>query len=421
MRKITVGDLMHAYGGLGDVDYNVRLHLVLDHKIDGDILKKALKSTSKRYPYLCVRILKNEKECYLEDNKEEVCLFNTSNQIRLNAPESNYHIWAVCYEDDNLYFDFFHGICDGTGMYFVLTTLLYYYLSEKFGPISKEGVRTLEDPIDEAEYTDPMDALPQIDLSKIPASSIKRTPAFCLLEDAKMTLLEKPINRDLMISEKDLLRFTSQNDASPGTLISLLLARAVDKVNPKREKDIISGYVINGRPMLGAPKSHHNCVTTCSFKFSDKIKNMPIDRQCTSYRGMTFLQSDADAVRKLLTFSASKCREALEQPSFEAKKEAYTNIILSGSQFFTFIVSYVGQWKHKEIGAHIKEFWTHIPDTKRCVVELAAVNGQIFVSMLQGFKEDVYFKAFLKELDDNNISYRVKAAKENDVAVFVKP
>jgi hypothetical protein len=39
------------------------------------------------------------------------------------------------------------------------------------------------------------------------------------------------------------MRFTSANDASPGTMISLLIAHALDEMYPERSKPITSSYI----------------------------------------------------------------------------------------------------------------------------------------------------------------------------------
>ncbi len=122
----------------------------------------------------------------------------------------------------------------------------------------------------------------------------RHNPAFSLVNDGKMTIIDMPVVRDVIIPEKELLRFTSANDASPGTFIAVLAARAIDRLNPEREKDIVGSYIINGRPMLGNSCTHHNCVNTTILKYSDKLKKMPLDRQCTAYRGMTFLKELSD-------------------------------------------------------------------------------------------------------------------------------
>lgn len=421
MIRVTTGDALHLYGSVGRINYSVRLCVRMDENINSEAIVDALKSTQKRYPYLCVRLKKNDTEYYYEENNLPVCCFNTSNQIILNSTETNYHVWAVCYENDFIYLDFFHGICDGTGMYYVLSTLLYYYLSKIYGDISHDGIRTLDDTIEESEYIDPVDALEEIDLSQIPPSLSRLNPAFSIVNDGGMTISNAPMVRDVIIPEKELLKFTSSNDASPGTFIAVLAARAIDKINPERKKDIVGSYIINGRPMLGKSCTHHNCVNTTILKYSDKLKKMALDRQCTAYRGMTFLQSDEENVYKKMVFSSSRNKMILKAPKIEDKREAFSKMIDGGRNFFSYIVSYVGQWKYKDIGMHIREFWTHVPMANGFLIEIAAVNRNIFLSIHQNFEEDIYYKALLNELADNGIPYTERAALINDVAKFEEP
>ena len=327
-------------------------------------------------------------------------------------------MWAVCYYGDKLYLDFYHGICDGTGMYMVLSTILYYYISKKYGLRDHTGIRTLEDEIKPQEYIDPLDALPEIDLSSVSAS--RPEPAFMLIEDGGFTPCDQKLY-DVVIPEKDFVRFSSANDASPGIMVSVLLARAVDRLFPEREKEIRSSYVMNARPMLGANETHHNCITTVFLDYSDKIKAMPFDRQCTVYRGKTFVQSDDDRVRKAMTVSSSRFKAvAKTMPGLEDKMKAYGMMMAGGKDLFTFLVSYVGKWKYPSVGKYINEFWTHVPRSNRFLVEIAAINGKIFLTIHQAFEEDTLLKAFEEELKENGISCHITEL-ENDVASMKMP
>jgi hypothetical protein len=46
---------------------------------------------------------------------------------------------------------------------------------------------------------------------------------------------------------------------------------------------------------------------------------------------------------------------------------------------------------------------------------VAAVNGRIFISFIQAFKERLYYDAFLKELQENGIQY--SECGENEISV----
>lgn len=412
---ITSGDSLHIYGGLGlGIDYTVRLTLKLKDAVDGEMISEAVRKTEQRYPYLLLRLMKDEQELYYEENSEPVTVHNTDQKISLGSEETNYHMWAVCYFDDCIYLDISHGFCDGTGMYMVLSTLLYYYCEARYGVTDHTGVRTLEDPILPQESVDPTDFFPDMDMSKVPMPDM--LPAFSLVEDGGMTPCSPKIY-DIVIPEESFVKFSSENDASPGTMVSILFSRAIDELYSERTKPLRSSYIINGRPMLGTPETHHNCVNTVRFEYTDKIKAMPFDRQCTVHRGTTFAQSDADRVKGAMMVTVNRSRMVSKMaPTLEAKKMAYAKMLAGGKFLFTYMVSYVGQWKIKSLAPYVKEFWTHVPNANNLLTEIAAINGNIFLSVHQNFVEDDIIRKFTEILDEQGIVYELREAVESDIA-----
>ena len=411
---ITTGDMMHVHGAFGEhVDYAVRLTVRLSDAVHAAILNRALEITQQRYPCFSVRLCAGEKSYFYEENPRPVMLLHTDEPVRLNAAETNFHPWAVCCSEDRIHLDFFHGITDGTGMYRVLATLLYYYCGERYGDPDPEGIWTLETPVLPEETLDPQDTLVPQENDPAPAPFRE---AFTLETDGGLTP-SAPTIWDVEIPEEALIRFSSDNDASPGTLISLLMAQAIDTLYPERKKDIISAYVINARPMLSAPLTHHNCLSMALLQYDARIKAMPFDRQCTVYRGKTFLQSDADVVRRSMAQNAAQIRAASEaDTTLTEKKRLFGGAFSGGEGFVSFLVSYTGKWKHPAVGAHIREFWTHPPNTFSLMVEIAAVNGKIFLSIQQRFREDTVREQFLRELERHGIPYTLKRTMQSDIA-----
>ncbi len=422
MIPVTLGDCSFLYGSLAlNSDYTVRLSLRLTDAVDEDMLRDAVAKTQRRYPYLSLRLRYNDTEYYYEDNPLPVTVHRSDERVVLNSEDTNYHVWSVSFNEDRLHLDVFHAIADGQGMYMLLSTMLYYYCHERYGVTDHTGIRTLEDTILPEESTDPVNALPQV-----PPEYLKRPdfpPVFNILDDGGLTPGDKLIT-DIAIPEKEFIRFTSANDASPGTMISILLTRAIDRLFPERDKLLTNGYVINCRPMLGgnAKLSHHNCVNVVIFKYTDRIKAMPFTKQCTVHRGTTFIQSDADRIKKAMAVTASRNRMILQKAAtLEEKKQAFAPMFGGSFRVLSSTVSYVGQWKFKSVEPYITEFWTHVPSGKEPTVEIAAVNGKIFFSVTQSFKEDCLIKAFLRELEENGISCEAKPTMLNDVARFAQP
>jgi hypothetical protein len=84
-------------------------------------------------------------------------------------------------------------------------------------------------------------------------------------------------------------------------------------------------------------------------------------------------------------------------------------------------VSYTGKWKHPAAGAYIREFWTHPPNTFSLMVEIAAVNGRIFLSVQQRFREDTVRECFLRQLEQHGIPYTLRRSMSSDIAQIAAP
>ena len=95
MYTVTLGEVLPVIGSFGNhLDYTVRLKLRLRDKIDDQFLKEAVEKTRQRYPYLCVRMKKNNENYFYEENLAPIAVLHTDSSIRLNAEETNFHVWC---------------------------------------------------------------------------------------------------------------------------------------------------------------------------------------------------------------------------------------------------------------------------------------------------------------------------------------
>jgi hypothetical protein len=348
---------------------------------------------------------------FYEANDNPVALLHTKEAVALGGPETNGHIWAVCYDEDNLYLDFFHGRSDGAGMYSLVATLLYYYFDEGHVP----GIKTLDSPVSDAETHDPVDDLPLVDLSTLdlPASP----KALNLMEASGLQRAGgKGLILKLMIPEESFLPFAISNDGTPGVLLSVLMARAIERIHPHHEEPLIGSYVVNARPMLKANDSFHNCGSRVVFHYDDRIRRLPLERQCTVYRGKVFVQADDDAVVQGMAIAGSMAQMILDIPGLSSKAATARKAMEGTYDAATYIVSYVGKWKYPQVGKRVREFWTETPTQSFPLIEISAVNGNIFVSFLQPFSDRLYFDALLDELKENGIPYTECGIAEVNVA-----
>ena len=88
MYTVTLGEVLPVIGSFGNhLDYTVRLKLRLRDKIDDHFLKEAVEKTRRRYPYLCVRMKKDNENYFYEENLAPIAVLHTDSSIRLNAEE----------------------------------------------------------------------------------------------------------------------------------------------------------------------------------------------------------------------------------------------------------------------------------------------------------------------------------------------
>lgn len=92
------------------------------------------------------------------------------------------------------------------------------------------------------------------------------------------------------------MRFNLSNEGSPGTVVALFLARAIEKVNPDQREPVSIAMCLNQRKALGTPYAHHSLVGCVDLVFKPSMRRMNFAGQVTCFRGMVALQSEREQV-----------------------------------------------------------------------------------------------------------------------------
>ena len=389
----------------------IRIRIRMRDLIDPEILRKAVDTTMKRYPYFCVELQKKEGGYVYAENHRPVVISDSLDGVDLNSEEANYHMIAFCRQDNMIIFDVFHGLTDGTGAYEVVRTLLHYYCSERYNvDLKEDGIRLLGDDIPEEEWLDPVVSRTDLPAPKqneqMPDALNIRTMAG-LEEDRRHTVYS------VAISEHEFMRFNLDNDGSPGTMVALLLSRAITKQFPESEDTVRIALCVNQRKALNAPLAHQSLVSGAMLEYKDKMRDWSIDMQGTAYRGMVFAQTqDEDVLRGVASFKGINAMLLTKESNRERMEVAsYINTI--AVKLTTATVSYVGKADYKEAEQYIRDFrlWTS-PIGNNLLIEISAVNGRFTLDFLQSFSSPVIVNAFLKELDENGIIYDLQDVNE---------
>lgn len=420
MEQVLFTELRSLYSTAKDRPHVIRIRIRMRDLIDPECLRHAVDTTMKRYPYFCVELQKKEGRYVFAENHRPVVITHSLHGVDLNSAESNYHMIAFCWQDNWIILDVFHAMTDGTGAYEVVRTLLYYYCSERYHvQLKEEGIRLVGDEIPAEEWMDPVvnrTDLPTPTQQKPMSDALDLIASAGLEEDRRHTVYS------IAISETEFMRFNLDNDGSPGTMVSLLLSRAVAKLFPESKDTIRIALCVNQRKALHAPLAHQSLVGGVMLEYKDEIRGWSLDKQGTAYRGMVFAQAQEENV--LMGAASFKgINSLLLSKESDAERMGVVSYISSLSgKILTAAVSYVGKANYREAEQYIRDFrlWTSSA-SDGLLVEISAVNGRFTLDFLQTFSSPVVVNAFLKELEENGIKYDLQDVNELELPNIILP
>ncbi len=388
----------------------IRIRIRMRDLIDPFVLRSSVETTMRRYPYFCVELKKKNAQYLFIDNERPVVITASLDGVELNSEESNFHMIAFAYQDNWIEMDVFHGLTDGTGAYEVIRTLLYHYCSEIYDVKLNDGeIRLAGEEISPEEWLDPVEAA-----SDLPSPDRKDiSNAINLVEMSGFSSESKKTVYSVAIPESEFMRFNTENDGSPGTMVALFLSRAIAGLYPDAKDAIRIALCVNQRNALHAPKAHQSLVGGVMLEYKDTLKDWPLTRQATAYRGMVFAQTTDEAVLAGVNNLKMVTQLLLSKETDQERIDVAGYIGSMSNRIVTATVSYVGKADYKEAERYIRDFrtWTS-PSGNMMLVEISAVNGRFVLDIIQPFSNPLFVNAFLKELEDNGITYDLQDVQE---------
>lgn len=388
----------------------VTVHYVIEMKdeVDGNALRHAVDTAMKRYPYLGKRIVASAEGYSLEDNDLPVIVKNTHHAIPLCGPDANYHQFTFTYAGNTIYLNNTHALVDGRGRSPFLHTVMYYYCQERYNEeVLMDGVNLVDSAIDPREYYDPFnEAIPETDLDLTAALPAPRMA----MSLAEMGLVHPSPSHTQMhhisIDEKQLMAKCKQNDASPNSAICVILARAIAKLHPDCPDPILANVGMDPRAALNAELSHKPLATSTSIEFSPEMREMSFEEQNTIFRAELYLRSEASNLIRGAQATKKLMADINALPTLEQKLAAAQQIMEMAVKTRTFSVSYSGKSCFGSCDSHIAALFPQLYIKNiGLAIEITATNGKFYLTISQGWREDVYFNAFLKELTALGLDY----------------
>ncbi len=380
--------------------FTFRIEVRLKRPVDGEALRRAVDAAMPRYPYFAVRRIRVGEEYALEDNPLPVVVREGTEPVTLCSEESNFHLIALGWAGDSIFFDASHALMDGTGALPWMKTILYHYLCAREGVrLDPAGIRLAGGEIPAEEVEEPYPESVPDDVQ--PFGEYKPVRALTLERDGKR------ISYHLHIAEDAFVKYSREQDGSPATMVSVFLAKAIRALHPEEELPIVGGMALNIRPALGKPLAHHVHVPLLHLKYEASKLREPVTKLATCSRGMVMLQSQPEnvlvTVRNYIRLTGRL--KSLPQAQKYAMLSAASTSARGGQ---TFSVSYVGRADWGALEPHLDAVYANCDVTNLGImVEVMAVNGGFDLCFMQEFEGDAYVRQFAEELAREGIDCAV--------------
>ena len=381
----------------------------LKDEIDCSVMYDAMQKTIKRYPYFAFRIVRTETGFDKIENPLPIIVKDSfSEELVLGAESVNYHWIAAACEDRRLKLAVHHMIADGRSAMRFYKTLLYCYISEKYGvQLDPKGIILPDSPISPDEDVKIFNLLDGED------GTMRTTveDPFVIPEEVNDEM--KGYLYQVTIPEKEFLASSKGSDNSPLTLLTVCMAKMFQSLCPENEKDIYAGIAIDARDALNCPESRFTNSYVIFIKHSPSKLDLDIDRLGTMTRGQIIMQSQEDILRyvhnSVMRISA-QIRSTTDQAERQRLMHSIYQLVASDP---TYSISYVGNPEWGSLEPYIEEEYTLIMN-KKLFLEVNAAGGKFCIAWIQGFENDAYVKTLQSLLRENGIECEVSGPFPHD-------
>ncbi len=385
------------YGANEDFFSTFRLAIRMKDTVDHDLLSRSVEKVMVRYPYFCVYPEREGENLVLRYNDRPLPVFPDDRAIPLGSDDSRGHLISFGCKGKTIFIDASHYLADGMGVDPLLKSLLWSYVSERYGENGVEAsrIRMPDSSVCEGEYAYPF---PErvIETEGLDLISKESVEAYSLDPDA--------FDKDglyayhLHIPQKAMMLKASSSDGSPVSFLSVLLYRALHRLDENIDKSVVAHVQHQYRATLRAPMTHHSLVNYIPVAMSPRLSKWDVEKQNTVVRGQVILkggvEADIASVNRLIEAFPS------EAPIAD-KKEAMARYAENSIRGKTFGISYVGKMDWCGLDRYLDDMHAYIGEkhTKNMLlIEVMTVGEDFSLTFMQSGRGEKYLNAFIQEI-----------------------
>ena len=385
------------YGVSEDFFSTFRLAIRMKETVDYDLLSRSVEKVMVRYPYFCVFPEREGEKLVLQYNKRPLPIFSDDRAVTLGSDDSRGHLISFGCKDKTIFIDVSHYLADGMGVEPLMKSLLFSYVSERYGAegLETERIRMPDSPICDGEFSYPF---PDSVIESEELSVLPKVPEEAYGLDADAFDNEGLYAYYLHIPQKVMMSKASSSDGSPVSFLSVLLYRALHRLDHNIDKQIVAHVQHQYRAVLRTPMSHHSLVSYISVVLSPRLSRWDVEKQNTVVRGQVILKGGSEAdiasVNRLIEAFPSEAR-------FADKKDAMARYAENSIRGKTFGISYVGKMDWCGLERYVEDLHAYIGEkhTKNMLlIEVMTVGDDFSLTFMQSGRGEKYLNAFVEEV-----------------------
>lgn len=395
------------YGANEDFLSTFKLVIVMNSPIDHAVLSHSVAKAMERYPYFCISVEKEGNEILLRSNPRPVTVFDDDRCVILGSEESNRHLISFGCKDNKIILNASHYIADGMGIIPVVKTVLYLYTSAIYGDegFDTANIRLPGDPVPETEYAYPFPDKP-IDIEPL----VARKPL-----DEVYTLDGDAFDGDglyayhLRVPQKLLMSKANTTDGSPVSFFSVLLYRALCRLDSELDLPVVAHVQHQYRAALRAPMTHDSIVRYIPATLPPRVKSFDVELQNTVFRGQIIIESEPGAAIN----SVNQLLMALpdgEEVSLEDKMASMSKYVNDSISKKTFGISYVGRMDWSGLERYVEDMHAYIGEKQgrsMLLIEVSTIGEDFSLNFMQSGRGERYVEAFADQLRELDIPIRI--------------
>ena len=396
VRPVTAG--MFARGAYPtDKAFFMTYRFDLKEKVDADVVKAAWDKTLKVFPYMSYAVGTRAGKLVLLENNRPFVIKETSEVVEPFSRSGNFHTVTFCYLENVLWIYADHVPTDGTGFRFVLETFFYHYFCEldaKEYPVP-EGVLTEKDGVAPGQEVDAYRMVDAIDPKVMMQNGLMGGNNYVLPETVQDDIFARKEDcRGYCISvpSDELMGYAKSVQGSPQSVLSVMFAKAIERVHPENELPISMIAPISVRKVMGNTYSLLHQVVHAPYSFvPGELSDTDDVAINAKYRGFLKGFSSEQNIKTLCGVYRGIC-EGYDK-AFAAG--ALDNIVLEqrAKMGGSVAASYVGTLRTGEYGERIRMTAFHVMQEKGIMLQMTEVGKFFYIDWYQGFPGDFYATA----------------------------